>query len=169
MSIAFSGPLFLHFGPHDAAGRCDAVVWFCLLGFPIVPLRRLRIEPVAMKRTKETSEFFYVLEGQRPLWGPDLGVTFLLRWVVYPAVLVIPLWMALADWIDAEVAGWVNALWLALGIWLLSKRHEQRMFGKARLFDPSPDRTPEEMAEIERKLALEGRRLTSSFAVDGVH
>jgi hypothetical protein len=168
MSVGFTGPLFLSFGPHNAAGRCDAVVWFCILGFPIVPLRRLRIEPIALLRTKETSEFFYVLEGERPLWGLDLVATFLLRWVVYPGVVLIPLWLALADWIEhAEVAGMLNVLWMIPVIWLISRRHEQRMFGKERLSDPTPKRTPEEMAEIARRLAREGRRLTSTVGVDG--
>jgi hypothetical protein len=95
--------------------------------------------------------------------------TFLLRWVVYPGVLLIPLWLALAGWIeDAEVAGGLNALWLVPVIWVISRRHEQRMLGKERLFDPTPRRTPEEMAEIARRLAREGRRLTSSVGVDGV-
>jgi hypothetical protein len=43
------------------------------------------------------------------------------------------------------------------------------MFGKERLSDPTPKRTLEEIAEIRQNLAREGRQLTSSFGIDGVH
>jgi len=124
------GTTFLGISPMDETGVATATKWFTLIYVPIVPLSRHRVRFLPHKG----SGFAYQELERLPLNGREIALTYLMGWVVFPLLILLPLVPAISEiWQAIGLPSvlqipyiLVAIIWIIVLIWKTSDWHDAR-------------------------------------------